>query len=259
MNAIQSVDRALGVLKCFGDNTPYLTAQQVASSVKIPRPSIYRFLKTLVEGGFLVEIGQDEDQRRYSIGPRILELSRVAFGQAELRRCAQPVMRLLAEKVGESVYLSVRHGMQATCIENVEGASPLRYGGRVGDSYPIYAGSPKAILAFMDRDLSEYLIQKIIFKRITQSTISSRDDLRRRLAAIRRRGFEVSTGEMFLGTRAIGAPIFDETDSPFAVLSVGAPKDRIPPKKHNKIGRLVVDSAREITRRYTRRPNTPTS
>jgi IclR family KDG regulon transcriptional repressor len=258
MTPIQSVDRALGILKCFADSTPYLTVQQIASSVRIPRPSVYRFLKTLVDGGFLVEIGQKE-QRRYAIGPRILELSKLAFGQAELRRCAQPVMRLLAEKVDESVYLSVRQGMQATCIENIEGISPLRYGGRVGNTYPLYAGSPKVILAFLDPDLREYLIKKIAFKRITSLTISNRDELRRRLALIRRRGFEVSTGEIFSGTRAIGAPIFDESDSPFAVLSVGAPRDRITSKVQNKIGRLVVGAAKEITQRYRRGLHIPST
>src|SRR5436190_3746353 len=127
MPPIQSVERALSVLQSFGETTPHQTAQQIAARVRMPRPSVYRFLRTLVERGFLIEVG-DAEQRRYAIGPAVLAMSKLVFGQAELRRCAQPVMQLLAEKLGESIYLSVRQGAHAICIENIDATTPLRYG-----------------------------------------------------------------------------------------------------------------------------------
>lgn len=247
MNAVKSVERALAILKTFDDNSPFLTAQEIASRIGIPRPSVYRFLKTLSEQGFLVEVG-DTELRRFSVGSAVLGLSKLAFGQGELRRVAQPIMQLAAEKSGESIYISVRHGSQAVCIENFDGQAPLRYGGRVGNTYPLYAGSPKVILAFLDEKMREHLIGQMTFKAITKTTITNREDLIRRLFAIRRRGYEVSNGEMFPETCAISAPVFDQKDDVIAVLSIGAPRGRVTAKNKEMLAAIVVEAARAITR-----------
>lgn len=151
-----------------------------------------------------------------------------------------------------STYLSVRHGAQAVCIENFDAQAPLRYGGRVGNTYPLYAGNPKVILAFLDEGLREHLIAGMNFVPITKTTITDRDELRRRLALIRRRGFEISNGEMFPETCAVGAPVFDQNDAVIAALSIGAPRTRITAKNKDRLIEIVVEAAREITRSYRR-------
>ncbi len=251
MNAVKSVERALGILKTFDEASPFLSAYEIAGRVGIPRPSVYRFLKTLCENGFLVEVG-DSDLRRFAIGSSLLSLSKVAFGQGELRRVAQPIMQLMAEKSGESTYLSVRHGAHAVCIENFDAQAPLRYGGRVGNTYPLYAGSPKVILAFLDDALRDHLITGMTLVPITKATITDPGELRRRLGLIRRRGFEISNGEMFPETCAIGAPIFDQDNAVIAVLSIGAPRTRVTAKNKDRLGKIVVEGAHAIAANYRR-------
>jgi IclR family transcriptional regulator, KDG regulon repressor len=251
MNVVKSVERALAILESFEESSPFLTAQEIANRVDIPRPSVYRFLKTLCEKNFLAEVGETES-RRFSVGSSLLRLAKLAFGQGELRRIAQPIMRLAADKSNESTYLSVRHGSQAVCIENFDAQAPLRYGGRVGNTYPLYAGSPKIILAFLDPDLRDHLINQTVLRPITKATVTDRDELRRRLAVIRRRGFEISNGEIFPGTCAIGAPVFDENDAVIAVLSIGAPRDRVTAKNREQLADIVRESARTITMNYRR-------
>lgn len=254
MNPVKSVERALAILRAFDEASPFLAAHEIASRIGIPRPSVYRFLRTLCERGFLVEMGESE-LRRYAIGSTLLGLARVAFGQGELRRVAQPLMRLAADKSNESTYLSVRHGSQAVCIENFDAQAPLRYGGRVGNTYPLYAGSPKVILAFLDDQLRHHLISGMTLAPITKNTITNEDELLRRLAVIRRRGFEISNGEMFPETCAIGAPIFDENDAVIAVLSIGSPANRVTAKNKDRLARIVQDAASGITLAYRRQSN----
>jgi IclR family transcriptional regulator, KDG regulon repressor len=251
MNAVKSVERALAILKTFDETSPFLTAQEIANRIGIPRPSVYRFLKTLCERNFLVEIG-DAELKRFAIGSGLLGISRLAFGQGELRRVALPVMQLAADRSNESIYLSVRHGSDAVCVESCDAKAPLRYGGRVGNTYPLYAGSPKVILAFLDHELREHLIDQMTLTPITKNTITSRDELRRRLAAIRRRGFEISNGEMFPETCAISAPVFDQNDTVIAVLSIGAPRGRVNAKNKGRLAEIVLESARTITLGYRR-------
>lgn len=251
MNAVKSVERALAILKTFDETSPFLTAQEIANRIGIPRPSVYRFLKTLCEKGFLVETA-DSELRRFAIGSSLLALCKVAFGQGELRRVAQPIMQLAALRSNESTYLSVRHGAHAVCIENFDAQAPLRYGGRVGNTYPLYAGSPKVILAFLDDELRNHLIAGMTLAPITKTTITSRDELLRRLGVIRRRGFEISNGEMFPETCAIGAPIFDQNDAVIAVLSIGAPRTRVTAENRDRLARIVMEAARSITMTYRR-------
>jgi DNA-binding IclR family transcriptional regulator len=251
MNAVKSVERALAILTTFDETSPFLTAQEIASRIGIPRPSVYRFLKTLCEKNFLVEVG-DSDLRRFAVGSSLLGLSKVAFGQGELRRVAQPIMQLAADKSNESTYLSVRHGAQAVCIENFDAQAPLRYGGRVGNTYPLYAGSPKVILAYLDDEMRDHLIKEMALTPITKNTITTRAELYRRLSAIRRRGFEISNGEIFPETCAIGAPVFDQNDAVIAVLSIGAPRARVTAKTRDRLAEIVVGSARAITLNYRR-------
>jgi DNA-binding IclR family transcriptional regulator len=165
-------------------------------------------------------------------------------------------MQLAAEKSDESTYLSVRHGAHAVCIENFDAKAPLRYGGRVGNTYPLYAGSPKVILAFLDKEVRDHILKEVPLTAITKATITNRGELDRRLAAIRRRGYEISNGEMFPETCAIGAPIFDHNESVIAVLSVGAPRGRVNAKTQDLLISIVLEAARAITMTYRRQRKT---
>jgi DNA-binding IclR family transcriptional regulator len=250
---VKSVDRALAILRAFDHRSSRLTIQEIAARARVPRPSVYRFIKTLMRHDFVVEV-DETGQRSYTVGPAILELGRVGMGEGDLRRCAIAVMRMLAEKTGESIYLSVRQGNRAICIEAVDSATPLRYGGRVGFAYPLYAGSPKVILAYLEPSLRDHIIKTLELKPLTRNTIDNRRDLLRRLEEIRRRGYEVSHGEIFAGTKAIAAPILDEDGHALAVLSMGAPEERVPRAKEAAFARIVRQSANEITQRFHRKP-----
>ena len=169
-------------------------------------------------------------------------------------RC--PSCSLRRKKVTRSTYLSVRHGAHAVCIENLDAQAPLRYGGRVGNTYPLYAGSPKVILAFLDKEVRDYILKETPLAPITRTTITNRGELDRRLTAIRRRGYEISNGEMFPETCAIGAPIFDQNDAVIAVLSVGAPRARVNAKTKDLLISIVLEAAHAITMTYRRRTGT---
>src|ERR1700693_1832049 len=107
MNSVRSLERGLEVLRGCGPDTVTPTVHDMARRARMPRSSVYRFIKTLVEHQFIIE-RDDLQPRRYVIGPAIFDLARVALGHAELSRCAHPIMTNLAERVGESVSLSVR-------------------------------------------------------------------------------------------------------------------------------------------------------
>jgi DNA-binding IclR family transcriptional regulator len=82
---------------------------------------------------------------------------------------------------------------------------------------------------------------------VTDRTPTRQSYLRRRLALIRRRGYEISTGEVPPGVRGIAAPIFDAGGEAFAVLAGGIPTNRLTARTMAVMLDAVLDGAREIT------------
>lgn len=95
-------------------------------------------------------------------------------------------------------------------------------------------------------------VQKIIkeqgLERFTDKTITDPDQLFTELEAIKRKGFAVDDEERTEGMRCIAAPIFDAYGDPIAGLSISGPTFRIPQNATSKIGEIVSDSARAVTK-----------
>jgi DNA-binding IclR family transcriptional regulator len=248
VSTLRSLERALAILTTFDRQTPVLSIHDIAARTGLPRPSVYRFLSTLVARGFLVELDA-HGQRRYAIGPAILALARSEPGSSEVRRRAYPVMQSLSAKTGESVYLTARRGAEGICIESVEVEMPLRVSFDIGHSIPLHAGGARAILAFLPPETRDRLIDGMTFQRLTSRTIRSRPALLRRLAVVQRRGYEISRGEITSGIVAISAPLLDEAGDAFAVLTVAAPEARTSRRQEALTVDAVMKSAHEIMMR----------
>jgi DNA-binding IclR family transcriptional regulator len=248
VSTLRSLERALAILTAFGRQTPVLSIQDIAARTGLPRPSVYRFLSTLVAHGFLVEL-DERAPRRYAIGPVILALGRSEAGSGDVRRRAYPVMQSLSARTGESVYLTARRGAECVCIESVEVEMPLRVSFDIGHRIPLHAGGARAILAFLPAETRARLVEGMTFERLTARTIRSRPALLRRIAKVQRRGYEVSRGEITPGIVAISAPLLDEAGDAFAVLTVAAPEARTSRRQEALTVDAVMKGAHEIMMR----------
>ena len=80
-------------------------------------------------------------------------------------------------------------------------------------------------------------------------SITKRDTFLAELATARERGYAVSDGELFLGIRAVAAPIFDDLGYAYAAVSAtsgGRPKDE------RMVAMLTMRVARQISTRLAR-------
>ncbi len=66
--------RALSILGVFGPDQPNLTLSEISDRSGLPITTTFRLLGELVEWGALVRDGN----RRYRIGPRLVELAALA-------------------------------------------------------------------------------------------------------------------------------------------------------------------------------------
>src|SRR6201986_3456657 len=90
----QSLERGLAVLSSFTPERPELGISELARRLALTRSTTHRYVATLASLGYL---HQDEDTRRYRLGPRVLDLGFAVFGSLELRAIGAPPLRGLPE------------------------------------------------------------------------------------------------------------------------------------------------------------------
>ena len=78
-----------------------------------------------------------------------MRLGAAVVERLDERQAALPVMERIHERVGETVFLLVRRGRNAVCIERLEGLRVQSLALRLGGSLPLHAGAgPRALLAW---------------------------------------------------------------------------------------------------------------
>lgn len=236
--------KAASVMDCLAEHGE-LTSAQVAQKLGEPRPTIYRLLGNLRQLGF-VEPG--EKRSCYRLGLKILRLGTSVTARLNERRAAEPVMERVNELTGETVFLCVRRGDDAVCIERKEGARIQVLALQLGGSLPLHAGAaPRALLAFEPEEAWEHYLAKADRDSFTPNTPLSVEDVTRELKKVRETGLSVSDEDVTIGIAAVGAPIFDYRGNVCAALSVAGMRSQIL-GEGAEASRLILEGAAEISR-----------
>lgn len=120
----QTVRRAMAILRlvaCGQERGVRLIDLERMSGLN--RPTVHRLLKTLIQEG---AVEQDAATRRYLIGPEISLLGLARTRRFPLLTIADPYLAELADQVGDTVFLSVRHGHDSICIGRKTGHHPIQ-------------------------------------------------------------------------------------------------------------------------------------
>lgn len=213
---IQLLDKAnelIDVLARMGVATPAELARELGE----PRPSVYRMLDALTRIGLVrpaAAAGSVE------LGMRLLHLGAAAADAVVERRAALPALAGLHAQTGETVYLCVRRGLQAVCVERIEGRRVALLLLKPGEALPLHVGgAPRALLAF-EPELWDAYFGRASFEVFTPETVQSAAALRADLDLIRDRGYAVSDEDVTPGVAAIGAPVRDDSGIVRAAISV---------------------------------------
>ncbi len=222
----QSVIKALKLLDLFVQQ-PELSLADIARQSDLPKPTAYRMLSALEVCGFLAKVHYSDQDIRYRLGIKLLELGNVVGERLELRRIALPHMQTLCREVDEVVHLVVLDGTEAVYIEKVECEQSIRLFTRVGKRSPLHAGSgPKLLLAFAPVALQSQVLEAGPLIAVTNRTITNVNTIRSELKQIVEVGFAMSDGEQDMDTIGISYPIRDCNGHVLAALGVTGLKYR---------------------------------
>jgi IclR family acetate operon transcriptional repressor len=239
------VEKTLLLLGELGSAGAGASLADLTERLEVPRSTVYRILNSLQAHRFIVKL---DGRPLYTLGPRIAELAGSLSpkdARERLMAAAAPVMARIAARLSEACKLCVIEEDEALTLHAV--ASPSDYGlaVRIGRRAPLYAGGAgKALLAFATAELRARVLSGPLVSH-TPYTITNPDILRERIDLIRRQGFAEDNAELTVGIRALAAPIFADTSTPVAVLSVPYLGDPTPERVHS-IRQAVLEGAVEI-------------
>lgn len=222
------------------------TTAELADTLGEPRSSVYRLLTALVELD-LVEAGSQRGTFR--LGLKLLRLGTAVIARLDVRLAALPVMERIHEETAETVFLCLRRGRDAVCIERIDGRRAAVMDLKLGGSLPIHEGSgPRSLLAFGPRaEWDAYIQDNSLYDSQTDTELDP-DELIASLEEARRVGAVVNDNVFPPGFATIGAPIYDHRGRAFAALSLSGVHDAILGARQDHVFDLVKNGAEEISR-----------
>jgi IclR family acetate operon transcriptional repressor len=244
-NGVQSIDRAVAILRCFDARHPTLGITDIARTTGLSTTTTHRLLVAM-QSNRLVRQTSD---RRYGLGPLLVQLARSGALPTTLRDAALPVMTALRDEVDETVGL---HEMlpsgERVVVDQVESHHELRRTYTdIGVPIQLPHGAPgKAILSMLPREEQDHFLSRPI-ESVTPRTITDPAALRTELAEVRRRGWAGSRSERTPGIRAVAAPIFDHTGSVIGALGLSVPEVRMDDARAQLLGRRAAECAWQIS------------
>lgn len=218
--------------------------RDIARATQFDQATTYRYLQSLEQFGLV----QRDDDGRYRLGPKIVELHSAFIENNSLRSVAYEHMLALAEDTGETVYLGLLDGEEVFYIEKVDSSLPIRPYTPIGGRNRLYCtGLGKAMLAVANADLVQTVIAGSL-QAFTENTLVDVDQLKEDLEATRSRGYSIDNMENEPEVRCVAAPIFDRHGHVFAALSVSGPAFRMTEAVIPVFGSLVAQAARNISK-----------
>jgi DNA-binding IclR family transcriptional regulator len=244
-NSVQVLGKVSLILDALAEEQE-VSAGQLADLVGEPRSTVYRLLSSL-QALDMVEPGSRRGT--YRLGLKLLRLGSAVVARFDERQAALPVMERLHEETEETVFLCIRRGWEAVCIERIDGRWVQSMALRLGGAFPLHVGAaPRALLAWEPRSLWEEYVRAGDLKPFTEHTPVTSAALFRILTETLESGWSVSDEDVNVGMAAVGAPIFDHLGKVCAAVSMSGPRPAILGDQAGASRRLIIEAGAEISR-----------
>jgi len=242
-HSIQSIFRAISVLRSFTVNKPILGVTELSRMTGLHKTTVSRILMTLGEERI---VEKDNVSGKYRLGVELISIA--APVMVNLREIAKPLMQKLSETTQEVVDLAVLDGEQTVNIEQAISNWQIRISSWNITRNVLHASSTgKVLLAYRPPEEIERVIGRGLNK-IASETITDPDLFRKELLKIRLQGFATAINEYEDGLFAVAAPIRDFSNTVIACVSTAAPLYRTPADKMQVIISSTIHTAIEVSK-----------
>lgn len=216
--------RAFAALEHIAVAPAPLSLDEFTSSLRLPKPTVYRILTLLKDAGLL---RREPATKRYTIGPRLTAFAVDLWRSDSLRAQWHLALEEAVADTGESCNLTLLEGNKVLYLDRVETRQPLRLHLETGTRVPLHCtASGKLFLTDMTPVDARQLLGEEPYERFTNKTITSFELLQTDLKKIRKTGIGTHDCELFDDSVAIAVPVRGSGGAIFAAVAVHAPASR---------------------------------
>jgi IclR family transcriptional regulator, KDG regulon repressor len=244
----KSLNKSFEILMTFTPHNQPMSITELNEKLGIHKSTLSRILTVMKQYGL---VHQDEESKRYNLGPMSLALGRAVVKSLSnnLVYIAKPYVDRLRDKILETVTLEIVSGNGTTIAYMAEGSHRVQIIPKLGERMPSNAAAgAKAIMAFSQPKVVEKFLKNGL-PRLTPNTITDVNIFEKKLEEYKQQGFSVDAEELSVGGFAFGVPIFNFNKIPEAAIVVVAPSSRAKNTFINKNISLLKATAAEISSR----------
>lgn len=233
-------ERLFAVLDAFDlDDMPVLGASEIARRAQLPVSTAHRLAEQCVAWGGL----ERAPGGGYQVGVKLWLLGLHSNRIPLVRQAAAPALEQLHEATGLQAQIGVRDARTALCLRFLPNRDVVGERAWLGWNVPLHCtGVGLVLLAHAEPEVADALLGGAL-RRFTPRTMTDPDELRVRLAEVRRAGVARTGEEYMIGADSIAVPIRDQGGHVTAALSMIIPSDGAP----RSFEELVVQAGRAIS------------
>ncbi len=245
MKLNRTTQRTVEILKLVSKNPEGITLDDICSHLSLPKTSAYDIVTTLVNMGMIhVTKGQ---KQIYTIGLTAYRIGINYTNNLDFLGIIEPELKAFSKEVGKTVFFGVRSDHEVVYICKFEPENPIITTATVGTKNPMYCTSlGKAILAYTQEEARQQILGRIKFRKKTERTVTSVEELEKELNRVRERGFALDAREMEEHMECVGAPVFGSDGSILGAISVSSLYK--PTEDYEALGQIVHKKADEVSK-----------
>lgn len=222
---VQAIERALILLEQLATMGTWVGVSELSQATNQPVGTVHRLLMTLMARGY---VAQNEQTRRYRLGPACHFLAGQAQTPLDWQKLATPLLQQLVELSGETAHLAILKGNYATYVAQAQPTRLVRMFTALGEAIPLHASAcGKVLLAHQPEQIVALRIGQLDLPALTSTTITDAERLRQELSLVKARGYAIDNGEQEEGVRCLSVPVFGPAVQVQAAISISGPSSRL--------------------------------
>ena len=203
---IKSLAKGLAVIEAFDADAPQMTLSRIAKKVGLSPGSARRVLLTLTTLGY---VSYSEEDKRYSLAARTLQLGYTYLVTLPALNLLQPRLSELSDKLNESCSIMMLVDREVVCVARATARRLERDYMTVGTRFPAHASSTGKLLlgAMSDAEFGKLYDGISSLPEVTPFTVRNVGALREQATLAYQRGWNMVDQETAIGMASVAVPL----------------------------------------------------
>jgi DNA-binding IclR family transcriptional regulator len=225
---IQSIEVGAPLLATLTEASGAMTLTALAAATQMTPSKAHKYLASFARVGL---VAQSETTGRYDLGPLAVELGFAALRRLNVVEFGQEVLHDLRDRLDLTGSLTVWGNHGPTIVRRADNRQAVSLIVQLGLVLPLLTSSNGQIFAaYLDRSVTQKLIDAELASphgAAARAGLHGMADVEQLLAKVRKNGLAVAEGLVYPGVASISAPVFDQSNTVVAAITVVGTQGRL--------------------------------